>query len=1139
MFEEEETDLGEPVDFNTLVEATPEAPLSPPPVEEVDLGEPLDFTTLVGASNEESEDLGNPVDFQELVGDTSLTQKEVINDPQKIEAIRAYMVDRKGHQWLDRTPEEVMDAYVSHMRWVSANEVNTIGEYIYITGGDDSRKEVAGNAYRVFEELSSFLTNDGGWGALEGVKDYASAVMLSPSTWIGGIIGRAVSTATTTTAKKAIMEAAIKQAYKTGGPTAAKEVIKGAARQTAFTAAGTATALDAAMSTGADAVYQMTMMESGVQDDYSLFQGAVAATGGLVGGAVTYFPEAMRGTSGLQFTKEVGQVAKEKRRASAVRTAAPKVKEAVQELTRNMKEWKKMVEDGSSHQATRDDMLKTTEWFFDINNPKSPINIIISSGAEFDKTTPFTHQAIEFVRGLPPKHLKAYNKELKPLGIKFGELLDIVADTERVGGTTLGYASNASRAAKKAADLIAANRRADTNITTGVAGILDTPETKDADKVQAVRYAQSLWRRMLISHPGTTAINVLGWSQAYAARSFADLIHGGVLGSYGLAGQIVGGKFGSKQWKQSQHLMANQAFKARTLLDPYESREGFEELLKTTAPERLQKIALRDYFGGVGQDPATFYGINPANTSVKAMEGVADFAARATLVKTQDTWTKTFSGLSELDLVSRMEFGKGISQLVRDGEANLITEAMWDRVVSVMLKDTFSYDYAKGSSSLNKLAKIAETLSEVEGIGFLFPFGKFMNNAFAFSMQYSPLGLLPLASKLGSRSLTREGRESISEMNSFPIGEQVAKATVGTVALMMLMDYTGKSMEQGMQWNEVEDSTGTITNRQNLAPISVFMITSRMLELMKNDEVVPAELWGELSMQLGPGGYMREVGGNNLLAEIAGELSRSAPDEALDYQRLLVEGIAAIGGIVAGATRPLDVPNRIVGMATENNVAIDKRQASGMEALTQELTKYTTNLFAPFIGEPVEEGGPNLIGVPLRSSTQPGDIRDPNPVSSALGRKEVAPKTPVQILLGQVNFPDWKAGQRTAIPEFDAFVNERVEPMINRRAAKLLKNPNWEKLSRGEKLSEVKKLFTDARDQVKDWLDAGDIGKSDDRLNHKRRIWTALPELQRDEARKEFNITTPDKELSGFQIDIMQNYMKDRQNYLDYIRENP
>ena len=70
------------------------------------------------------------------------------------------MVDRKGKQFLSMDKEELVDKFVTHMRYFNTNEAFTIDEARYVSMADDETKDKAGEAYKVYDMLGNVFVND-------------------------------------------------------------------------------------------------------------------------------------------------------------------------------------------------------------------------------------------------------------------------------------------------------------------------------------------------------------------------------------------------------------------------------------------------------------------------------------------------------------------------------------------------------------------------------------------------------------------------------------------------------------------------------------------------------------------------------------------------------------------------------------------------------------------------------------------------------------------------------------------------------------------------------------------------------------------------------------------------------------------
>jgi hypothetical protein len=1059
------------------------------------------------------------------------TVEDLYTDPDKLKVIRDYMTARLGDQWEDRDPKETVDTFMRHMRWSNSNDISLIAELRNVGESDEEAKSKIANAYNLYDDLSSFLTNNGAMGAVGATKDYVLSTLASPTTYVGGIIGgKIASKVLGGIAKEQLLHQAMRGAIRMGKPEIAKELAASYAKRRAIIAATAGAATDLPLNLALDVASQETRIEAGSQEGYDPLELGLAGAGSVLGGLAGYIPQAVRKNSKLGKARFAIDYSQNQRAKNAASVAGPKVatslKNSVNKMAQQMTDWKRAVAEGENINPELKNMSDLTSWFFDKDNPDSLFRIVHDAGAKIDLDDDgnFTSQLIDYARKLPSKDIADIDKTLAPMGVNFGDMLDIVAATQSQSGAAMSRASQAKIFAQNVAKKAAANAYLNTSIVKGVQQSLTNKPLK-FEGHSAPRYLASLWRRMLISNPATSFINVQGWGQAYLARSFAEALHGGVLGTAGLVEKMVNGKYAGKHLGQSKALFQNQIFKLRSLLDPYSTIDAFNAMVSHASQDTKEKVQQNIYGGIQSHHIPQSFGINPNNVAVKGAEKIADLAAKYTFVKAQDMLTKTFSGITELDLLSRTEYGKSLPDLINNGEYHLITDDMWKRALNVMAKDTFSADYTKGKG-IAKLAQAVEDISNAPYIGFLFPFGRFMNNTIAFSTEYSPVGLLPIAGKIFSGNL------------SYDVTEKIAKAVTGTIALGTMFAYTREQQERGNAWWEHETSGGTIINQQNLAPISLFRITARIGDLVINGDPVPREMWKEFVDQLGVGQWSKELGSNNALSDVAGYFSSSDPADAASVTGFLSWMTKQLTGVAAGFTRPLDPINKMVGAATTGDVTVDRRQAkSGLDQITQELTRYTNNIFAPLFGEGKTEEGAPVFGTPLRSATGPaGDIRDPNPVGTILSIKTEPAKTPIEKLLGQVNIPTYVFQSRTASPEFDRFMNEHILPVLNYKARTLMRGAAWQHMKQYEKEAAVRDILTSARDEIINDLNKGFIGDEETRKNNSIRIWSTLPQSSRTAAREHFNITKPDRDLTAMDIEVMRHYIKQYDAVMKNVR---
>ena len=230
--------------------------------------------------------------------------------------------------------------------------------------------------------------------------------------------------------------------------------------------------------------------------------------------------------------------------------------------------------------------------------------------------------------------------------------------------------------------------------------------------------------------------------------------------------------------------------------------------------------------------------------------------------------------------------------------------------------------------------------------------------------------------------------------------------------------------------------------------------------------------------------------------------------------------------VISGYTRPLDPLNKIAGMVTETDYSIDRRMSRGGDRLAVDLARYTDNLFDAILEEP--------MGTPLRQASRPeGDIKDPNPIGSLFGRKEVHAKNYIDVVLGMVDMPAYLLDQRSNIPESDRFMNEMVGPILNMKSKALLKDSTFKSAKPAIKRKMVTEMLQNSRDIIKNNLNEGFIGTAEDRLAVARRTWLSTDVAVRNQAREDLNISTPDRDLTEQELMTLKLYASQLDKFLN------
>ena len=1065
---------------------------------------------------------------------TSLTVDDVVNDPERLAKIRKMMSTTKDVYFETAPAEEVMESFMSHMRWLNTNEVSTAREALNITVADEDTKAIYGEAYKIYDEMGSMFSNGDAWN---GMLDYGGAFVTSPSLWLGVGIGKIAGSAGTKAAAKvatsAAINAATKQVAQKVGGTVATQAIKNELKNTAAKAAaryhiGGALAAEAPMAAMQDYFLQDMRMDTGVQDEYDFMQGAIATMAGGVGAIPGIYT--LRRSSNSTFA-ETGQLLDESFKQRA-RTSAKRIApEVAKSLEKAQADWLKLAEAGIGFESNVPLQNAVLDWFFDVEAEDSLVRILQREGADLSfEEGAFTRDMLRYAFNLGDESLNDFNEAFKPLGVTFGEATEILANTVRRGGQTLRKPSIASRFFKDMRNVSVAKSQSAKSIVENA-----TEEAADDVELSAgnvVGYAQSVWKKMLVSTFPTTAVNVKGWAIARSASAMADIaLAGGLMGRAGIRA-VIDPAGALKDVAKVRALAQNQTFALQTLVDPFLSAEAFIALLEK-APTKVKKSMSGQIFGGVDDFGPERFGLNPNSKTVSAIEKTSDIAQRISLVHAQDTLTKGVSGLTALDRESRIAFGKGIQQLIEDGEVWKLTDEMWNKATTSVLRETFSEDLSMGKGFLAGAAKFVQNLSATPGIGFIVPFGKFLNNTVAFTYRHSPLAYLGVAGRVFKGAPEDD------------IAETAARATVGTMALAYLVAGEEEKQKEGLQWFERRNDDGSIEDITTVFPYSVYSLIGRMYHNWDKGEGMDKGLVDSLLQQIGPLDALETVAAPPFIRDF----TRYMTDETIDdgekatFFATVKDALGYVAGttgdILAGYTRPLDLMSRTISYTNPvagGGLTIDRKQAEGIDKFTLGLTRYTSAFFNYAFGEE-NEYGVRMMGRPKESAISPGPVRIPNPAGTIVGTTLPPKANKINKLLGMVDKPPYMADSFTSgNPEYDAFINKTITPMLEERAARLLKNEVFLKAPQSAKSEIVNDMIQETRREILGLLEGGRIGDSQDRLNNERRKLLVGDRGARRRAMKALGITTDEHKLSLFEIEAIKRRMDLEEDEFERIK---
>ena len=964
-------------------------------------------------------------------------------------------------------------------------------------------------------------------------------------------------------------EQAAKEAYRIAVSKAASkgadDFIKGEFKKRGKRAVAYTTAYDALFAgVQADAI-QNVYLDVGAQDKYNHLETAFSTLLGGVGGGLHYVFGKFEGKSGLgagiqelnaasrakeqplrvisnlqdqlkklkddKAPKEKIKTIEARIRDLKKKTIGPKIlsdsaqKQAEKVMKENLDSWASKVERGAyklGNDAMPEGMLH--EILFGADGKGGLQKIFIDNGIKLKRNTTVSDMATNIIRHMDDDYLQDLSETMYDVSnIHLGDLDGLAVDIGDV------MAREISRAGGTLSVMSQFRRAIDGGVVSGNEILTDSlnnkavrdtleSEFKLAKKAKPFTYGQSVWKRLLVSSPATTAANVMGFGQFYVGQTVSDILSGGMLAVS--ATLLQGGKKtkeGRELIRQAGVYKQMQAQKMLNLLDPFTTHNAYMDFLNK---HKDVKGLLHETIGAAVERSSKRYGIDENNTIIYGKYGVENFAKAAmdiTGVRIQDSFTKSTMFMTEMDKYLRLKYeGRTLTDVLKKGDLEVIDDDVIGGALDTTMRSVFSKDYTTNDQALAGVAKIVEQFSNAPGLGTILPFGRFFNNVVATAYQWSPLSFLPAASR-------------IAKGEGIKAQEALSRSMVGTAALGMAMLHSEKQEQKGLAYNEVEVGGGTVVDVRNIFPYSLFLAVGRAANLVRKGERVGKENIEDVTQQLAVGQLARDAQFGNDLYNVFDVIFNADRSTEAGVSAMLDAIYKSSGGIIAGFARPLDAANRAVGFMFETDTIKDPRQARGGAVFTQQATKYFDNILEAFIDET-----DNITGEKLRVATRAGDLYDANPLARIFGLTVKRGKTAAEQVYSMAEMKTWTADSRTKMTQYDRVFNSAIAPILEVKMQKLVESERFKKADVGQRRGMVKDVMGSVRDTVREHLDA--TSGTDFLQRQRYKASTKGTKDQQFKAKKymkdKFGVTAKLENFSYKELQIYNSYI-DHLKYLD------
>ena len=1011
----------------------------------------------------------------------SQTEDEIINNPTLMKGIREIMKSRYSEDTRnkfsfdekydkDLSDKETFEEWQNWMRSLAGGQTVTTGnDAAWFARADADQRALMGASFNIMERMPSLFSGEADF--LDGARDYIKAAIYDPTTILGLGVGRlwaagAVKTggmALRVAAKKALQEALKKGLSKEAANKIKKDVIKKGFKNIKVKKAIRspvvgATATDIVSSVGTDYIYQDIRIGSGVQDEFSLPQSvgtalsvialpSLFATGKVIKDSAgkifnfekyTDISKKFSGKSEQEITDAVMQ-------RVDVGSVSNSLKNVFKDFGRNTDEYtswlqvredvaeKVILKDIAGSPTKIDDLFESILLFGSKAENSQQKGLIVSLAeagfvyvprGEKDNISNFIGDAMKY---LPESTIKEFKEDFsKTVGkkvfnktdlskIKNGEdLSDWFKNKSRFAGKTLFNRRLASDILKKDADDITPE---------DLLNLYKSGNTKEKsaafeNSANRVKYIQSIWKRLVTSHPGTTGLNIKGWAFTTFANDMSDVVQGSI--ELGLGRKQEG--FGS---------MLGAVRRGYNLLDMNATIEQGFNFLKVR-PEVADEI-LSEISGGVeSRNVLQRLNLDPKSKVNQLSEKSVSTIQNIMGVKLQDEMTKMISFMSALDQNIMRSYGKSYNNFMASKDFNPFVEMYSPKFVKEVLnpaiertkKETYSYSWLeKGSKGFNPTLEIAKTIerfSNSPGGGFLIPFGRFFNSATAFLGDYTMFNATKhVVGKAFMRDINLADEEGI---------KLFSKGVVGLSAILAFGNEEAQyKVKNGLTYNQKPLPDGSVQDVIYDAPQNYLAILRQMVAHAELDGEIPPDLKKEF-LSLTVGQTFRQTGEAFSTLESFGRSLAEAEgfDDAFRASLQLLS--AGASRITSGFTRFLEPVNVISSVASGDFSVPDRNQ--GNKLLNQTL-RYVDKIPTMFGFKPLVQEEEAQVGTRGKIPVDAGKIT---------GFRSSVNPTPSERIAASVGIQSFNVIKFQGTPEYKNRLDEIVRDIFNYKASEAIED---------------------------------------------------------------------------------------------------
>ena len=587
------------------------------------------------------------------------------------------------------------------------------------------------------------------------------------------------------------------------------------------------------------------------------------------------------------------------------------------------------------------------------------------------------------------------------------------------------------------------------DIAAGNAGKEDSPKR--------FQFGLSVYKRLLTSHLSTTGANLKGFKGLVSLNTYADFFTGAINLSqskfykYGLNDPKKAEEFYNKYYGSVYGALR----RGVDVISPDVPIEYANLILNMNS--KLQAKLFRDISGdgGVRESFEHFnldkgdmitYGIG------KVMDAATKGAQTITFVRLQDDLTKRWAFGSNMNQYIMKDYGMTPEQFFSQADVSIEMASkkfqnLLDRAAFRTMRETASVNWSTlpAQNSMRAAAKHFEWLTNNTFIGYVIPFGSFLNTTVATMGDMTGVNAF--------RAIYREMTGRKPDFAELEVSEAFGKFAASMSLISLGVFAARDRIDQGLNYSQERNSEvlkigpysigggqdmGDIEDKTYDWPVSTMRLMSQIAAHAIGESNnfndfqfrrIPKDLLAELAVQTGGQAWRDLDMAGKLLKNVAVKLTEGDAGPLLDFIQ------SSKGRILQGMTRPFDTPNQIVGMFTDANMNPNLKEGVFLQG---EAMKYINNLPALFGMKPLSEDLTEKA-TPFRGTNKSLNIS-----KNALGVRIVEEPNTMEQMVNVAGMKWYDIYRVDAPNSIRNQMNQIAFPFFELRADEALrKNPNY------------------------------------------------------------------------------------------------